>query len=371
MWKVVSNKNQHYVPRCYLRAFTEHETGTRINLFNIDRRRVIPLVSARHQCSRDYFYGTDPELEIAIQSLESSYAEALCRITRGSYVLTHEDSDLLRKFWLFQYLRTEAASQRSVQVLNAATDAMGLTGAEYKAELGRAVLYAMKTFAEKMDIMDDMSACLVRNKSERSFITSDDPAALSNRLYLEFMSRHGRSFGLRHSGNIMILPLTPSILFLGYDRNIYTVRDRKGWITLRAADEARAYNEHQMLGCRANIFFRESHDGLEIESEFAKIAERRPAARHRIHTMIYDRSQEDHDFYRVVKPEEAQQHGELMVHVEAVYPTPARWPIHLAIKVKGTVFSNGSGSGYLRRPRTRIGKQNPFRKETIRLFGLS
>jgi hypothetical protein len=325
-------------------------------------------VSARHQCSKDYFYGTDPELESAIQSLERSYAKVLRRITQESYDLSEEDGDLLRRFWLFQYLRTEAASKRSVQVLNAANDAMGLSGAEYRAEMGRAVLYAMRTFAENMDIMDDMSACLVRNESETPFITSDDPAALSNRLYLEFLPRHGRSFGLGQSGNIMILPLTPSILFLGYDRNIYTVRHKRGWTTLRVADDARSYNEHQMLNCRANLFFREVRDGPEIKSEFARIADRRLSARHRIHTMIYDRSEGDHDFYRVVDPEEAQEHGEMIVHMEAVYPTPSKWPIHLGVNVKGTVFSNGTAEGYLRRPRIRIGKQNAFRKETIRLF---
>jgi len=369
-WKMVSNKNQHYVPRCYLRAFTEYGDGARINLFNIDRRRVIPLVSTRHQCAKDYFYAADPKLETAIQLLERSYAEVLRRIMHDSYVLIDEDSDLLRKFWLFQYLRTEAASRRFVQALNDATDAMGLSGAEYRAELGRAVLSAMRTFAEEMDIMDDMAACLVRNVSEKPFITSDDPAVLSNRLYLEFLPRHGRSFGLSQSGNIMILPLTPSILFLGYDRNIYTVRVKKGWTTLRVADDARAYNEHQMLNCRANIFFRDSCYGPEVESEFAKIADRRPPARHQIHALINDRSQGDNDFYRVVEPEEAQQHGEMMVLMEAVYPTPARWPIHLDVKVKGTVFANGTGSGYLRRPRIRIGSQNSFRKETIRLFRL-
>lgn len=363
---MASNKNQHYVPRCYLRAFTEHGDGFRINLFNIDRDRVIPLVSARHQCSRNYFYGTDAQLEAAIQLLERSYAEVLRRITQESYVLTDEDSDLLRRFWLFQYLRTEAASQRSVEVL---TDAMGISGAEYRAEIKRAVLHAMRTFTENMDIMDDMSTCLVRNDSSTPFITSDDPAILSNRLYLECLPRLGKSFGLKQSGNIMVLPLTPSILFLGFDRNIYTVRDKKGWCSLRAADDARAYNQHQMLNCRANLFFRENHYRSEVCIEFAKIADRRPPARHHIHTMIFDRSEGDHDFYRVVEPEEAREQGEIMVHMEEVYPAPARWPIHLGVRPKGIVFSNGTGAGYLRRPESRIGNEHAFRRMTLNLFG--
>ena len=366
---MASNKNQHFVPRCYLRAFTDHGHGVRINLFNTDRERVIPLVSARHQCSGDYFYGSDAELEAAIQLLERSYAEVLRHITQDSFVLTDEDSDLLRRFWLFQYLRTEAASQRSVEVLNAATDAMGISGAEYRSEIKRAVLYAMRTFAEHMDIMDDMSTCLVRNDSSTPFITSDDPAILSNRLYLECLPRLGKSFGLRQSGNIMILPLTPSILFLGFDRNIYTVRDKKGWCSLKAADDVRAYNQHQMLNCRANLFFRGNHYASEIGIEFAKIADRRPPARHHIHTMIFDRSEGDHDFYRVVELEEAREQGEMMVHMEAVYPAPTRWPIHLGVKPKGIVFTNGTGAGYLRSPERRIGKERAFRRLTLSLFG--
>lgn len=366
---MASNKNQHYVPRCYLRAFTEHGEGVRINLFNTDRRRVIPLVSARQQCSRDYFYGSDAELEAAIQLLERSYAEVLRLVTQDSYVLTDEDSDLLRRFWLFQYLRTEAASQRSVEVLNAATDAMEISGAEYRAEIKRAVLHAMRTFAEHMDIMDDMSTCLVRNESRAPFITSDDPAILSNRLYLESLPHLGKSFGLRQSGNIMVLPLTPSILFLGFDRNIYTVRDRKGWCSLKAADDARAYNQHQMLNCRANLLFRENHYGSEVGIEFAKIADRRPPTRHCIHTMIFDQSEGDHDLYRVVKPEEAREQGEMMVHIEAVYPAPTRWPIHLGVKSNGIVFTNGTGAGYLRSPERRIGKERALRRVTLSLFG--
>jgi len=366
---VASNKNQHFVPRCYLRAFTELGDGVRINLFNIDSERVIRLVPVRHQCSRAYFYGTDAELEAAIQLLERGYAELLRRITQDSYDLTDEDSDLLRRFWLFQYLRTEAASQRSVEVLNAATDAMGIPGAEYRAEIKRAVVHAMRTFAENMDIMDDMSTCLVRNDSRTPFITSDDPAILSNRLYLECLPRLGKSFGLRQSGNIMILPLTPSILFLGFDRNIYTVRDKKGWCRLSSADDIRAYNHHQMLNCRANLFFRESHYGSEVGIEFAKIANRRPPARHRIRTMIFDRSEGDHHFYRVVEPEEAREQGEMMLYMEAVYPAPTRWPIHLSVRPRGIVFTDGTSAGYLRRPDSRIDNERKFRRVTLSLYG--
>lgn len=160
---MATNKNQHYIPRCYLRAFTENREGKRVNMFNIDRQSVNPLAPVRHQCSKAYFYRNDARLESAIQSLEAGYADVLRRIMHHKFVITEADVVLLQRFWLFQFLRTEAASMRSVQVMNGATDAMGLSGSEFRLEIKSAVKSAMRTFAEKMDIMNDMSTCLVRN----------------------------------------------------------------------------------------------------------------------------------------------------------------------------------------------------------------
>jgi hypothetical protein len=48
---MASNKNQHFVPRCYLRAFTCNGENRMINLFNIDRRVCIEGAPVKHQCS--------------------------------------------------------------------------------------------------------------------------------------------------------------------------------------------------------------------------------------------------------------------------------------------------------------------------------
>jgi hypothetical protein len=205
----------------------------------------------------------------------------------------------------------------------------------------------MRTFAENIDIINDMSTCLVRNEMEIPFITSDDQAILIIPLYLEYLPLHGKSFGLRQSGIVIFLPLPPSILFLGYDGNIYTIRDRHGWVSLKTANDARAFNEYQILYCRANVFLGRGFDISEISSEYSRIGGRRTGARHRIHTIIFDRRQGDHSIYRVVEPNEAQEHGEMKVHMEAFYPTPSRWPTHLAVSPKGTVFTNGTAEGYI------------------------
>lgn len=64
---MASNKNQHFVPRCYLRPFTLDGNGLSINIFNIDRSRAIKNAPVKNQCSGDYFYGKDQKLERALQ----------------------------------------------------------------------------------------------------------------------------------------------------------------------------------------------------------------------------------------------------------------------------------------------------------------
>lgn len=109
---VATNKNQHFVPRCYLKAFTKDGENLAINLLNLDRQRAIPAAPVKNQCSGDYFYGQDDRLETAIRSVEGSYGNTVARIHAPGYQLTDTDRSVLRTFMLFQHLRTEAASRR-------------------------------------------------------------------------------------------------------------------------------------------------------------------------------------------------------------------------------------------------------------------
>jgi hypothetical protein len=87
---MASNKNQHFVPRCYLRPFTIDGANRAINLYNIDRRKFIERAPVKHQCSGDYFYGKDQLLDKAIQAMEGAYGTALRIITSQNCALTDD-----------------------------------------------------------------------------------------------------------------------------------------------------------------------------------------------------------------------------------------------------------------------------------------
>jgi hypothetical protein len=137
---MATNKNQHFVPRCYLRAFTLDSANSAINLFNIDRIRVVERAPVKHQCSGDYFYGDNPALEKALQATEGAYAAAVREILTPGFALTDTHRDVLRRFWLLQHMRTEAASRRAVEMAAETRALVGVEAPDFNLGIREAVL---------------------------------------------------------------------------------------------------------------------------------------------------------------------------------------------------------------------------------------
>ncbi|CDN60969.1 hypothetical protein I35_2446 [Burkholderia cenocepacia H111] len=360
--RMATNKNQHFVPRCYLRQFTIDAGNKAINLYNIEHDRFIERAPVKNQCSGDYFYGKEPLLEDMIQNFEQSYAVAVSEIIRPDYRLIDEHRTILTQFWLMQHLRTEAASRRSVEMNETMVSTVGLDGAEFKLQIRDAVQMAMQNFIEVIDIVSDLSICLVRNRSNVPFVTSDDPAILSNRWHLQNQARTARSFGLSNAGALIFLPISPRVLCLGFDRDIHSVQHRNGWVDLHKDSDADAFNQHQYLNCRANLFVKDPEDFGAIRSGFRAVSQYRPQARHKVHYAVLDRRIDGESTYVVVDKEKASPHEEALVHLQATHAKPAAWPRQIGWRVGAHYFSNGTGVGYTRRAFTAMSTDRPFQK---------
>jgi len=345
---MASNKNQHFVPKCYLRPFTLDGAGAAINLFNVDRKKFFENASLKNQCSGDYFYGKDENLEQAIQATEGVYSTVLREIQKPRYRLIEEHKSVLQAFWLLQNMRTEAASRRSVEMAMEFDRAASVEALALRLDIRRAVQLAMRTYVDVMDHISDLKSCLVLNRSRIPFVSSDDPAVMTNRWYFQDPRISGRSFGLTASGLICILPLTPEILWIAYDGDVYTLCHEAGWAIARNESDINAFNEHQYLNCFANVYFRNMSHAAVVKSSFSAIENLRLLARHRAHVAVPDRSEGDFQRYRIVSPEEARSGGELLIHSEVLFPKPSRWPNILRWRMNGSVYSNGTGLKYLR-----------------------
>lgn len=362
---MTTNKNQHFVPRCHLRPFTLDAGGSAINVFNLDRKRLIPSVPVKNQCSKDYFYGKDGTLEKAIQLIESEYGRALRTIITDHRSLTEADKTIFRTFWIFQHLRTEAAAMRAVELAESTRSIAGLRAGEFTLGIKDAIQIACRTFVGAMHEIDDLKFCLIKNKTDVPFITSDNPAVLTNKWRLDSGRSPELSFGMGSAGMLALLPLTPKLLFIGYDGDVYSIPHENGLVEAKSERDVIAFNQHQFLQCVANVYVHDATYGQLLLKHYTDVESARPIARHVVHYAELDCSVGDHSRYVVIPSEEQDKTKEAILHSQVIHPHPIIWPSQIRTRSKGYVYTNGSGMGYVRFSRTLAPTRAPFLKERI------
>jgi hypothetical protein len=348
---MASHKNQHFVPRCYLKAFSLGGEGLATNLYNIARRCGIQNAPLKTQCSRSYFYGEDLRLERLLQIPENAYTETLHDIKIPGYTITEQNKFVLRRFCYLQYCRTESASRRAAflvsELTNVAYDRN--VPSEWQITMRETVSLSMCAFGDTMSAIDDLKVCLIRNMTPRPFITSDDPAMLTNRWYQQNPKAKGMSGGAGSAGVLFFLPLTPQILCVLYDGDVYSIPSQGGWVRIDRIADIDALNEHQLLRCMSNVYFANWSDLVDLEDFFERALPRRPAARHETVVAILDREDDWGKRYRVVPIDELVRQGEVLVDVREIDPRPRRWPSVISWRSSPRIYSNGTGTGFVRR----------------------
>jgi Protein of unknown function (DUF4238) len=350
---MASHKNQHFVPRCHLRPFSLNADGFAINIFNIDRCSGIRNAPVKGQCAGDYFYGHDLRLEKLLQKSEGMYASTLSNIIERCDRLTENDKFVLRHFCYLQYCRTEAMATQAALFLSEMAEIAsdGDVPAEWRTTMRDAVLIGMHTFARTMNVVEDLKVCLIQNRTNTQFITSDNPSVLTNRWYIQNPKAAGLSAGAGNAGALFFLPLTPNIMCVVYDGGVYSMPNETGWINIHNASDVDAFNQHQFLNCLANVYFSDWSNLPDIEQAFGQAQRYRPVERHKIITATLDREDRWSKRFRVVARNELEPRGEALLHVKLITPTPSRWPSVLKWRPSPRIYSNGTGTGFVRRSR--------------------
>jgi hypothetical protein len=342
-----ANKNQHFVPRCYLRPFSRAAEAKAINLFNVDSARAIANAAVKGQCSGDYFYGEDQILERRLTQFEGEYARCLAAVSSDGFRLTADHAATLRQFWLLQHMRTEAASLTVVRMMQQMDKDLGGLPPGYKLDIKEAVRTAMLIFFLEPPEISDLDVRLVRNRSALPFITSDNPAVLTNRFHLTAGWTAGISPGMGNAGTVGLLPLSPNILLLIFDRDVHYVKHQFGWIDLERAADADAFNQHQVLNCNANLYFDAWNDRQVVADLVQRLVPNKPAEHFRNEYGVLDHVEEGRQVYRIVAAEEVKGR-EGFIHTSKVTPAPLTWPSILSWRAGGTVYVSGTGEGIVR-----------------------
>ena len=265
---MAENKNQHFVPQFYLRNFSMDGERRSIGLYNLARCKVICGASIKQQCSRDYWHGEpDPIFEDGISRLEGFGAAAIQKIIQSNELCNLRT---LRMFAVIQLGRTVFSAEAYAETIEKMHFA--IYGKPPK-ENSLNPKHSIGMYLTHEPILRDLAACLVINKSELDFITSDNPVVLSNWWFNHiYCKRPGPGIGLAQAGLEIYLPLSPKHQLIFYDRNLWSVpkANSAGTVILKSTSDVFALNERQLLNAQQNVYFIPSNCMIEHVTALAK-----------------------------------------------------------------------------------------------------
>lgn len=324
------NKNQHYVPRCHLKPFSLNREGRAINLLNHPKEIIRENVPVSGQCAKSYFYGEDLVIEKQLQSLEGRYAAIVRRVEEGAHL---DDGELrfLKEFAFLQWCRTDGALRRRREAMEA-MDQLTRRGIEDmrvdRPDLSQKsmVLGSLKVWATCGEDIADLRVLILSNRSRVDFVTSDDPAVVTNRV--SFQRMRDDNFGVATVGAMLIMPLGPRYAVICYDHDAYSPVGRMGHVVNIDRDQdARAFNELQYLNSLVNIYFAGPVErGQQIAADFRAVAARRPTVRLRMWQGVSEGIEGNFECFRRVRDDE--QINPLATRIQSfspLYPQPMHW----------------------------------------------
>lgn len=254
-----NKKNQHFVPKVYLRQFSSD--GKSIELCIKETLEFRSQAAIKNQSSSNYFYGEDLEIENFLSSMESDLGVVLRKISDSSIeALSKDNCEFLFGYTFLQLGRTEAAAMDLVSVskeINSFVEDTfkSIDTSSYRVKEDRLanVKQSISIGKEMLNTSSDLDYIFIINDSPIDFITSDCPVSLYN----QFHERIGkRSFGYGSIGTQILFPLSPRIAFLIYDHLCYKIGTRKSkYIHINSSDDVRNLNNITFVNANKTIYF--------------------------------------------------------------------------------------------------------------------
>jgi len=287
-------KKHHYVPRFYLKLFSE--SGLSVNLFNILSERAVIGANLKNQCYRNYFYGKDSRTEDALSLIEGVMS-GIIRSVISDCVLppkTSEDRVTFLLYILIQNARTVYSSDAldeqldklmkhliEPQIKEMNLDAEQLHRIKITHE--NSARFGLAVATPLYPLLIDLEWKLLRASDRNEFITSDNPVVFYNQLL--FIKRYASNTGLSLKGLQVFFPIGPKHMLILYDSEVYRVGSRRSTIIdVSNSRDIEQLNRLQFVSALENIYFRDAAYPVNQEFQCAKQFRRQQKARMRVFT---------------------------------------------------------------------------------------
>lgn len=193
-------KNQHYIPKFYLRNFSFQNNKKQIGVFNINTEFCFDKAKLKTQGSKNFYYGTDGIIEDRLSLIENKLSFITKRIIERETIPTKngdEHMNLLHHIALTDLrnpVRIEGAKAMFKEAVNRILEmdpgadisklALTMSHEEH-------VNLSFSTLNDIIETISDLDYKLLINATKNPFITSDFPLVKYNQ-FLEQKNGHNQ-----------------------------------------------------------------------------------------------------------------------------------------------------------------------------------
>jgi len=259
-------KNQHYIPKFYLRNFSYQKNGKQIGLFNIKADKYFQTGKLKTQGSKSFFYGYDGIVEDTLSEIEGEIAKTIQDIISTQTLPqrdTFEHGNLLvfvalthlRNPVIIDTIKEQPKHFEKLMNEDLPDSVKKFTSPEITHEY--AIGLALSMLPNVVEMLHDLEYKILINDTSTCFITSDFPVVKYNQFLESKRWPHGKT-GYGNVGLQIFIPLNPRIVLVLYDPWIYKVGDKKNHkFMITQTNDIRQINTLQLLNCYESIFFNE------------------------------------------------------------------------------------------------------------------
>lgn len=269
----MAKKNQHYIPKFYLRNFSYCKDQKQIGIYNINNEIFNQKVPLKSQASKDFFYGKDEIVENTLAKLEGSLATTINKIIKTK-VLDKKDEvefQMLLTFMILTDLRNPLTINNFKDFparFNSLKLGIQMPGIPHE----QSVAITLSTIAEIIPTVLDLDYKMFYNISSTPFIASDFPILKYNILY-EFTPTIFSVCGYASKGILIFMCVNPKLCIAFFDKSIYKIGNNKeNVVKISNSKEVDQLNLLTVLSCESTLFFNEKISKDYIEDLVKKSA---------------------------------------------------------------------------------------------------
>lgn len=263
---MTDKKNQHYIPKFYLRKFSIGNNERQIGVFNIDNKIFIQKGKLKTQGSKNFFYGQDGVIEDHLSEIEGHLATTLKNLIADNKVpkkLSNEHINLL----LFIVL-TDLRNPVMIGLMRESLQQVRnhINELDPNANLDKfvpnlthedAIKLSLSNIPEVLNEITDLEFKILTNTTNKPFITSDFPIVKYNQ-HLELKKWIGSKSGYSLDGLQIFIPITSELILVFYDSAIYKAGFKKQKnINITEESDVNSLNILQFVNCLGTIYFNE------------------------------------------------------------------------------------------------------------------